>query len=103
MDILISRIRLLPKDLQIIISEYNVDHRHKMKETIDEITYGDTYKYLCYVCQTMKFGLYNFSNGLSDRKICSKRCCSKYKSSPYELINFKGYKIQRLYYDGDCI
>jgi hypothetical protein len=103
MDILLSRIRLLPKDLQIIISEYDVEHRPKMKETLEEITYCVSYKYLCFICRTMKFGLYNFSNGLSDRKICSKRCCPKYKSSPYELVHFKGFQTTRLYYGVDYI
>jgi hypothetical protein len=95
------RISLLPKDLQMIIWEYNVEHRPKMKETFDEIRYCDSYKYLCFICNSMKIGKYNFTNGLTDRKICSKRCCAKYKSSTYELINFKGYTIERLYYDPD--
>jgi len=99
MDILISRIRLLPKELQIIISEYDIEHRPKMKKTLDEITYCNTYKYLCFICRTMKIGFCHYSNRHSDKKICSKKCCAKYKLSPYELVHFNEFQITRLYYD----
>lgn len=99
MDTLSLHISLLPKDLQIIIGEYNVEHRPKMKETINDITYNYYYTYLCFVCQTIKIGLCHLSNGISDKKLCSKRCCAKYKSSSYELVHIKGYKTMRLEYD----
>jgi len=99
MNSLHQRISLLPKDLQIIIGEYDVEHRPKMQKILNEIKQCESFTYLCFICQTIKIGICHISNEMNkDKKIISKRCCTKNKSSPYEIVHFKGYKTMRLFY-----
>jgi hypothetical protein len=42
-----SIINRLPKDLQIYISEYNVEHRKQMRNVLEQI---ENNKYYCFIC-----------------------------------------------------
>jgi hypothetical protein len=69
MDTLLNNISKLPKELQIMIDEYNVEHRKKFNWSLEEL------KRPCY-CDTcnkyIKTNVYSLRNG--DENCCSPEC-----------------------------
>jgi hypothetical protein len=71
------KLLLLPKEVENLIGEFNVEHRPKMREVMDELSYY--YKYFqCYNCD-------NYSRRIDpetviiysycERFYCSMDCC----------------------------
>lgn len=79
MKLLLLLIRSLPHVLQNLISEYNVEHRPKMKNVLSELTDGELYTLICEGCDIGKIGtkLYSVS---PFNFICSKKCLKKFVS-----------------------
>ena len=53
----IMNIQLLPKEIQDLIGEYNVDHRPKMKMVLNELLKKQNKKTHVYVCLCRNCGL----------------------------------------------
>lgn len=72
-------INSLPQVLQDLISEYNVEHRLKMKNVFSELTEYKPYILKCEGCDIGKIGIVLYS--LSAKNfICSKKCLKKFIS-----------------------
>jgi len=69
-------INSLPQVLQNLISEYNVEHRPKMKKVLIDLTKYKQERKICESCDIGKIGItysispFNF--------ICSKKCLKKF-------------------------
>ena len=72
-------IKSLPRTLQDFIDEYNVEHRPKMKNVLNELTSDKPYTLKCEGCNIGKIGitLYSFSGR---NFLCSKKCLKKFAS-----------------------
>ena len=68
-----QRIRSLPKELQILIDEYNVEHRPKLYKILSLFKKYKPYRYECVVCEMTKIGFVLYSHSVSDF-VCSKKC-----------------------------
>jgi len=79
MERLLLLIHSLPRELQDLISEYNVEHRPKMKNVLSELTNNEICTSICEACDIGKIGipLYTFS---PFEFICSKKCIKLYVS-----------------------
>ena len=76
-------INTLPHILQIVISEYNVEHRQKMKNVLSELTEYTPYTLICEGCDIGKIGIVLYSV-LAANFICSKKCLKTFVGSiPY--------------------
>jgi len=68
-----QRIRSLPKEIQILIDEYNVEHRPKFYKILSIFKKDTPYCYECVVCEIKKIGFVLYSHSVSDF-VCSKKC-----------------------------
>jgi hypothetical protein len=69
----------LPHELQDLISEYNVEHRPKMKNVLSELTKYEINRGICEGCDIGKIGIPLYT--LCPFKfICSKKCIKLYVS-----------------------
>jgi hypothetical protein len=65
--------------LQYFISEYNMEHRTKMKNIFSELTMYKPYTLICEGCHIGKIGIVLYSESPFDF-ICSKKCLKKFAS-----------------------
>ena len=73
MTTLLQSIHSLPKEIQILIYEYNVEHRQKMYRVLKLFKEYKPYRKTCEYCNITKIGLvlYSYSN-YCDEFICKK-------------------------------
>ena len=64
----------LPKELQLLIYEFNADHRSKMRKVLAVFKIYKPYRLTCENCNITKIGhvLYSYSY---EEFICSEKCC----------------------------
>ena len=79
-DQLLSRMSALPKELQDLISEYNVEHRPNMKFVLDDLTSHIPYSLTCHGCGIGKIGICHYSY-IHEEFVCSKECVKDYIES----------------------
>ena len=72
-------INSLSEVLQDLISEYNLEHRQKMKIILSELTKYEPYTLICEGCDIGKIGITLYSESPIDF-ICSKKCLKKFVS-----------------------
>ena len=81
MDKLNHLINQLPKELRILISEYNVDHKPKFNESLKLIQEYPPERLTCYVCDITKISPVHYSYIL-EAFVCSKKCQKKFDYQP---------------------
>ena len=69
----------LPHELQDLISEYNVEHRPKMKNVLSELTKYKIDRGICEGCDIGKIGI-PLRTVSPFEFICSKKCIKRYVS-----------------------
>lgn len=79
MEQLLLLIDSLPQVLQDLISEYNVEHRPKMKNVLSEITNYEPYTLICEGCDIGKIGIKLYSV-IPFNFVCSKKCLKNFVS-----------------------
>ena len=72
--------RTLPRVLQDLISEYNVEHRPKMKFVLEELSSRTPYSLTCCGCGIGKIGVCLYSC-ISEDFVCSEKCIKYYVAS----------------------
>ena len=103
MERLLLLIKSLPDELQGLISEYNVEHRQKMKNVFSELTEYKASTLICEGCEIGKIGITLYSLSAYNF-ICSKKCLINFVNlipngcpdkSYYDemLISFKGIGV----------
>ena len=80
MEKLLVLIDRLPKVLQDLIHEYNVEHRLNMKLVLEDVTSREPYRLTCQGCGIGKIGLCLYSY-IHDDFVCSKKCMKDYVES----------------------
>lgn len=80
MEQLLARIGDMPKVLQDLISEYNVEHRPKMKKVLEELSIHKPYTLICNGCGIGKIGVCLYSY-IPDDFVCSEKCIKEYVES----------------------
>ena len=78
MTTLLQRIESLPKEIQLLIYEYNVEHRQKMFPILKLFKQYKPYRKTCEYCNVTKIALvlYSYSR-YCDEYICSRKCESE--------------------------
>ena len=76
---LLLLINSLPNVLQDLSSEYNVEHRVKMKNVLSELTEDKPYTLICEGCDIGKIGITLYSV-IPCNFVCSKKCLKKFIS-----------------------
>jgi hypothetical protein len=79
MERLFVLIDALPQVLQDLISEYNVEHRPKMKNVLRELTKNEPYTLICEGCDIGKIGVVLYSC-IPFNFVCSKKCLTNFVS-----------------------
>jgi hypothetical protein len=79
MERLLLLINSLPNVLQDLISEYNVEHRPKMKNVLRELTMNKPYTSICEGCDIGKIGITLYSV-IPFNFVCSKKCLKTFVS-----------------------
>ena len=79
MERLLLLINSLPNVLQDLISEYNVEHRQKMKNVLRQLTINEPYTLICQGCDIGKIGITLYSV-IPFNFVCSKKCLKKFVS-----------------------
>jgi len=79
MERLLLSINSLPQELQDLISEYNVEHRSKMKDVLSELTKYEPYALICEGFDIGKIGITLYSV-IPFNFVCSKKCIKKFVS-----------------------
>ena len=72
-------INSLPHVLQDLISEYNVEHRPKMKNVLSELTKHEPSRLICEGCDIGKIGIVLYSV-IPFNFVCSKKCLKNFVS-----------------------
>ena len=80
MEQLFARIGNLPKVLQDLISEYNLEHRPKMKNVLEELSSRKPYRLICSGCGIGKIGICLYSY-IPEDFVCSQKCIKEYVES----------------------
>ena len=83
MEQILLLINGLPNELQILISEYNVQHRPKMNFVLRELTMYEPYTLVCEGCGIAKIAICHYSY-IAEAFICptkSTNCLKKYVDS----------------------
>jgi hypothetical protein len=80
MNQVLSRMSHLPKELQDLISEYNVEHRPNMRFVLDDLTNHKPYSLICNGCGIGKIGICLYSY-IPEEFVCSKKCVKSYIES----------------------
>ena len=94
---LLVLIRSLPKVLQDLISEYNVEHRPKMKFVLAELSSHRPYSLSCCGCGVGKIGVCLYSY-ISEDFVCSEKCIKDYvESLPRHM---QGWYYSKFIYSG---
>ena len=70
---LTKRILSLPKEIQILIDEYNVEHRPRLYNVLKILKTDKPYRCRCVVCDVVKIGCVLYSHDVREF-ICSKNC-----------------------------
>ena len=82
---LLILLRSLPKVLQDLIGEYNVEHRPKMKLVLEELSTQTPYSLTCSGCGIGKIGICLYSY-VSEDFVCSEKCIKDYvESLPFHM------------------
>lgn len=76
-------LQLLPREIQILINEYNVDHRPKMKMVLEEllerfveyIEYNDNDENICFNCGAEALPEYTVTIFCKELKFCGSWWC----------------------------
>ena len=76
---LLLLINSLPQVLQDLISEYNVEHRPKMKNVLRELTSEEPHSQICEGCDIGKIGVVLYSV-IPHYFVCSKKCLKNFVS-----------------------
>lgn len=87
-------IQLLPREIQILISEYNVDHRPKMNMVLDEllerfVEYDYTYR--CYNCGSNADPEYTINNLWGVYDFCGLECSIDSEYYIHNIVSNKRY------------
>ena len=80
----------LPKEIQDLISEYNVDHRSNFNKVLEEIK--QIYSLTCEGCNITKYSK-SFTSYIMDSFVCSRECKNIYIDSLPPHMQ-KWYKIE---------
>ena len=75
-------INKLPKELQLLISEYNVEHKPKFNESLKLIKENPPERLTCYVCDITKIAPVHYSYIL-ETFVCSKKCQKEFIHPPF--------------------
>jgi hypothetical protein len=70
---LAKRISSLPKEIQILIDEYNVEHRPRLYNVLKIFKTDKPYRCRCVSCDVVKIGCVLYSHDVREF-ICSKNC-----------------------------
>jgi hypothetical protein len=76
---LLLLIKSLPQVLQDLISEYNVEHRPKMKNVLSKLTENEIHRDICEGCDIGKIGITLYSV-IPFNFVCSKKCLKNFVS-----------------------
>lgn len=81
---LMASIHSLPKELQDIIGEYNVEHRQKMNKVFKNIKGYQFRSLKCKICNIRKISLCAKYFNIIDHFVCSRKCVlsDKFKYLP---------------------
>ncbi len=82
-----------PHVLHNLISEYNMEHRSKMKKILRELTNYQSYTLICEGCNIGKIGTALYSV-IAEDFVCSKKCLENYVS-----LLPDGYPLKHAYDD----
>lgn len=77
---LLVLINALPQVLQDLISEYNVEHRPKMKNILRELTMNEPYSFICEGCDIGKISTTTLYSFIPESFVCSKKCLKMFVS-----------------------
>ena len=82
---------LLPKEIQILIGEYNIEHRPRMRrvmnELIDKHTERIEYKHVCVTCDNSADEQYAKVIFWNTYSFCSEYCCYDWESDMRKSYN----------------
>ena len=77
MSTLLQKIDTLPKEIQLLIDEYNVEYRPKMYNVLKIFKDYIPYRKTCGICDITKIGLVLYSYSCEEF-ICSNKCNLEY-------------------------
>jgi len=95
MERLLLLINSLPQVLQDLISEYNVEHRPKMKNVLSELMKYEPQTLICEGCVIGKIGI-TLHSIIPFNFICSKKCLKKFVSLIPDGCPYKNYYDEML-------
>ena len=67
----------LPRVIEDMIYEFNVEHRPNLKNVLNELTENEPYTLICEGCEIGKIGITLYSV-FPHSFICSKKCLNKF-------------------------
>lgn len=98
MESLQDMLNRLPKELQDIIGEYNVNHRPLMSRVLKQLTKSDNNCVFCKILVTNKnndkcYGLYIYTWNRNNNIYCSPECC---EAGDYNTLKARRNWLNRL-------